>query len=80
MWEQPSCAARSAAERRRFLRAIGRPDGTEAHHLKEVFTENEPTDVNEMVLGCSTDDDYLHHKGWTYVGSADDLYLRHPTG
>ena len=48
--------------------------------MKEVFTENEPTDVNEMVLGCSTDDDYLHHKGWTYVGSADDLYLRQPDG
>ncbi len=58
-----------------------RPPGwTEAHHLKEVFTENGPTDLNEMVLGCSTHHDYLHHKGWTYIGSADDLYLRQPDG
>jgi hypothetical protein len=56
------------------------PGSTEAHHLKEVFTENGPTHVNEMVLGCSTHHDYLHHKGWTYVGSADDLYLRQPDG
>jgi hypothetical protein len=48
--------------------------------LKEVFTENGPTDLNEMVLGCSTHHDHLHHKGWTYIGSADDLSLRRPDG
>ncbi len=58
-----------------------RPPGwTQAHHLKEVFAEHGPTDLNEMVLGCSTHHDHLHHHGWKYVGSADDLWLRSPDG
>ena len=58
-----------------------RPPGwTQVHHLKEVFAEDGPTDVNEMVLKCSTHHDYVHHKGWRYVGSADDLYLQRPDG
>ncbi|MEO8263896.1 MAG: DUF222 domain-containing protein [Ilumatobacteraceae bacterium] len=58
-----------------------RPPGwTEVHHLKEVFTENGPTDLNEMVLGCSTHHDHLHHHGWKYIGTADDLWLRKPDG
>ena len=58
-----------------------RPPGwTQAHHLKEVFTEDGPTDLNEMVLGCSTHHDHLHHHGWKYIGTADDLFLRAPDG
>jgi hypothetical protein len=58
-----------------------RPPGwTQVHHLKEVFTENGPTDLNEMVLECSTHHDYVHHKDWTYIGSADDLHLQRPDG
>jgi hypothetical protein len=58
-----------------------RPPGwTQAHHLKEVFTEHGPTDLNEMVLGCSTHHDHLHHHGWKYIGNSDDLWLKAPDG
>ena len=64
----------------RWLGCDRPPGWCDVHHLKEVAAENGPTDVNEMVLGCSTHHDYLHHKGWKYVGSADDLYLQRPDG
>ncbi len=58
-----------------------RPPGwTQAHHIDEVFLDDGPTDLNKMCLTCSTHHDYLHHHGWKYVGTADDLWLRKPDG
>jgi hypothetical protein len=58
-----------------------RPPGwTQAHHIEEVFLENGPTDLNKLVLECSTHHDFVHHKGWKFVGDADDLWLRRPDG
>jgi Domain of unknown function (DUF222) len=58
-----------------------RPPGwTQAHHIDEVFRDDGPTDLNMMCLNCSTHHDYVHHHGWKYVGTADDLWLRKPDG
>jgi hypothetical protein len=56
------------------------PGWTEAHHIDEVFLENGPTDLRNLTLMCSTHHDYVHHRGWKYVGDADDLWLRKPDG
>jgi hypothetical protein len=56
------------------------PAWCQVHHIEEVFLENGPTDLNKMCLDCSTHHDFLHHKGWKYVGDADDLWLRKPDG
>ena len=58
-----------------------RPPGwTQAHHIDEVVLEDGPTDLNKMCLNCSTHHDYVHHHGWKYIGTADDLWLRKPDG
>jgi hypothetical protein len=58
-----------------------RPPGwCQAHHIDEVFLDDGPTDVNMMVLTCSTHHDYLHHHRWKYTGTADNLSLRKPDG
>jgi hypothetical protein len=58
-----------------------RPPGwCEAHHFDEVFRDDGPTDLNNMGLVCSTHHDFVHHKGWAFLGDSDDLYLRQPDG
>jgi hypothetical protein len=58
-----------------------RPPGwTQVHHIDEVFLDDGPTDLNKLALNCSTHHDYVHHKGWKYVGDSDDLWLRKPDG
>ncbi len=58
-----------------------RPPGwTEVHHIDEVLLDNGPTDLRNMTLSCSTHHDYVHHRGWKYVGDTDDLWLRKPDG
>jgi hypothetical protein len=58
-----------------------RPPGwCQVHHIDEVFLDDGPTDLNKMCLGCSTHHDYLHHKGWKFIGDSDDLWLRKPDG
>ena len=53
-----------------------RPPGwSEVHHIDEVFLDDGPTDLNKLCLNCSTHHDYVHHKGWKYIGDADDLWL-----
>jgi len=56
-----------------------RPPGwCQVHHIDEVFLDNGPTDLNKMCLNCSTHHDYVHHHGWKYIGTADNLWLRKP--
>ena len=58
-----------------------RPPGwCQVHHIEEVFLEDGPTDLKMMDLNCSTHHDYVHHRGWKYVGDSDDLWLRKPDG
>ncbi len=58
-----------------------RPPGwCQVHHIDEVYLDDGPTDLNKMCLNCSTHHDYVHHKGWKYVGDNDDLWLRKPDG
>jgi hypothetical protein len=55
-----------------------RPPGwCDVHHFDEVVRDDGPTDLNNLGLACSTHHDHLH-KGWAFVGGADDLYLRKP--
>ncbi|MBK5333867.1 MAG: DUF222 domain-containing protein, partial [Ilumatobacteraceae bacterium] len=58
-----------------------RPPGwCQVHHIDEVFLEDGPTDLKKMDLNCSTHHDYVHHRGWKYIGDSDDLWLRKPDG
>ena len=58
-----------------------RPPGwCQVHHIDEVFLEDGPTDLKLMDLNCSTHHDYVHHRGWKYIGDSDDLWLRKPDG
>jgi hypothetical protein len=58
-----------------------RPPGwCQVHHIDEVFLDDGPTDLKKMDLNCSTHHDFVHHRGWKYVGDSDDLYLRKPDG
>jgi hypothetical protein len=56
------------------------PAWCQVHHIEEVFLENGPTDLKLLDLACSTHHDYVHHRGWKYVGDSDDLWLRKPDG
>lgn len=58
-----------------------RPPGwTEAHHFKEVFRDDGPTDIDEMGLFCSAHHHYLHSPDWQLIGDANKLQIRKPDG
>jgi hypothetical protein len=58
-----------------------RPPGwCHAHHIDEVFRDDGPTTLPNMVLLCSTHHTLTHQQHWQLNGDADDLWVRKPDG
>jgi hypothetical protein len=58
-----------------------RPPGwTQVHHIDEVFLDDGPTDMANLVLLCSTHHTLIHQQHWKLVGNAHDLSVHKPDG
>lgn len=49
-------------------------------HIDGAAYADETSRPHKMCLSCSTHHDYVHHKGWKYIGDNDDLSIRKPDG
>ena len=56
------------------------PQWCEAHHIDEVFRDDGPTDLLNLVLFCSCHHSLIHGQRWQLLGNAHDLTIRSSEG
>lgn len=56
------------------------PQWCDAHHIDEVARDDGPTDLDNLVLLCSTHHHLVHQRRWSLHGDAHTLHVRTPTG